>query len=104
GNSLAISPTTTLQVAGDRMGTGPEIWDVAQEKVKQVIPAHDFRVFSLKFSPNGHLLAMGGEKSAILWDLVENSKRFEFEGSWIIRTLTRTQRNVEGLPHSGFVQ
>jgi WD40 repeat protein len=84
GNSLAICPGRNLLVAGDRAGLGPEIWDVAQERVEQVIDTYDFRVFCLKFSPDGHLLAMGGEKSAILWDLVENSKRFEFEGSWIM--------------------
>ncbi len=82
GNSFAISPTMK-SLACDRMGGGAEMWDTSQEKVMQVNPGYEFRVFVMRFSPDGRMLAMGGEKSGIVWDIVDNSKRFEFEGSWI---------------------
>lgn len=82
GKSLAIAPDSGLIAVGDENGIGTELWVIAGDLRKRVVP--DYRVFAVRFSPDGRFLAMGGEKSALLWNLREDRKQFEFEEPWTV--------------------
>lgn len=79
--AIALSPDSTRIAADSWAEDRVELWDIAQGKPTETIPI-SYRIYALQFSPDGKSLAIGGEKSATVWNLGQAKKRFEVHSSW----------------------
>jgi WD40 repeat protein len=76
--SIAVAPDSALVAIGDTsFGGGAELWEVTSGRLRQAVPDFEYPVLALQFTPDGGALAIGGEKSALLWDLREGRVRLE---------------------------
>ena len=83
GRAIAFAPNSELiAVGGESSIQGAQLWEVKAGRWKQSVPITDDGVLALQFGSNGRYLALGGRKTALLWDLAEGKARFEVDGTW----------------------
>jgi WD40 repeat protein len=81
--SIAFSPDSeSIAIGSEHSFRGAELWDVAGASLKQSVPITEDGVLALEFGSNGRYLAMGGRRTAVLWDLSQGRAQFEVEGPW----------------------
>ena len=51
---------------------------------QQRVPITEEGVLALQFGSNGRYMAMGGRRTALLWDLGEGRARFQVEAPWTV--------------------
>ncbi len=98
--SIAFRPRSDTIILGNEPG-GAECWDVSRGERVSTVPGEEYRVCSLQLSPDGHGLAMGGEKSVMVWDFRRGKERFEADEPWVVgvtfspdgKTLATTGKN-----------
>jgi WD40 repeat protein len=83
--SFAFSPDSELIAVGSRYSVrGAALWDVNRAYRKSSVPITEGDVLALAFGSNGRYLALGGRKTAVLWDVGEGKSRFEVKGPWTV--------------------
>ncbi len=83
--SIAFSPDAKwIAVGSEHSFQGAEVWEVTAGRRKGNVPIAENGVLALQFGSNGRYLAMGGRKTALLWDLGEDRVRFEVEAPWTV--------------------
>ena len=92
---LAFSPDGTILAGGEARDSdfslaAIHLWDVARVRELRRIPAHQKRVRSLSFAPDGKSLASTGAESVIrLWDVATGHEAFAQSGHRsAVRSLT----------------
>ena len=82
--SAAISPDGNLLAAGDFRG-GMEVWDLGSS---QVLVSREGNVNTpachVAFSPDGHLLAVTGQNSVVVWDTVKHDWVGSLPAGWVL--------------------
>jgi hypothetical protein len=81
--SIAFGPRSDTIILGNRLG-GAECWDVFRGERVSTIPGEEYRVCCLQLSPDRNGLAVGGEKSVMVWDFRRGKKRFEADEPWVV--------------------
>ncbi len=83
--SIAFSPDSEwIAIGADHSVRGADLWDVNGESWKQSVPIAEEGILALQLGSNGRYLAMGGRKTALLWDLGQGRARFEVEAPWTV--------------------
>ncbi|MBI2775162.1 WD40 repeat domain-containing protein [Candidatus Dependentiae bacterium] len=73
--SIAFSPNSLKLALAEAFGPNVIIWDIMQEKQIQTLQGHTASAHSVKFSPDGKMVASGGQDfSVIIWDLATGNK------------------------------
>jgi WD40 repeat protein len=79
GAAAVFSPDSTLLAVAD--GNTVQLWDVASRRLRQGLTGHTAPVRCLAFSPDGALLASGGDDNTIrLWDVGAGQERSRLIG------------------------
>ena len=82
--SIAFSPDSELIAIGCDNFRAGQLRKRSGEIVTGRIPIDGDRVFAVCFAPDGRYLALGGTKTALLWDIKEDVARFEVDAPWTV--------------------
>ena len=79
--AVAFSPNGDLLASASNSPDGIKLRDVDSGDVVGILPGHDLRTYSLKYSPDGNTLAAGGHESTVkLWHTKTGMRERELEG------------------------
>jgi WD40 repeat protein len=81
--AVCFDPSSKMIALADQSDRGVECWDLSRMSMSYVAPGFECSVFCLQFSPDGHFLALGGEKETVVWDVRRAMARFRSSDHWV---------------------